>query len=309
MRTPPLLKSVPLLLLLAPVARALEPEAKTEIRTLMLTEHPSQTASDIYVSGRVSTVLHFEQDCDPARTRLLGWEGRFERPLVGGKKVVLEPLRDLGADEWVPLLVTLVDGTELSFLVRPPRQKKWGWTDHQVNVFKNRDSYDAMFSALHDSRKRELELREENERLKQEENSVDHALATLLAHGQVKQTPFRRERKAVLKNEDMDITVEVFSGQGKAAALVHLTNTYGNEPWRLKDARLSSDLTAYTTRPFALRMNRDEIIPGQTGTISVVADQGAFDSKEGLVDLALEIFRDDGVQQVVVMLDHGLIRK
>jgi hypothetical protein len=136
----------------------------------------------------VTSVLRFEQDVNPAKTKLLGWEGRFEPLLVGSKKVVLEPLHDLGNDERVPLLVTLND-----------------------------------------------------------------------------------------------------------------------EPWRFLDARLSADFTSYTTRPFALRMDRAEIVPGQSGKIAVVADESAFASKGGLVDLALEIFRQDGLQQVVVGMDHTLI--
>jgi uncharacterized protein (TIGR02268 family) len=309
MRTLPVLQAVPVLVLLASVAVAREPDQKTEIRTLLISDHPATEAHNIFVSGQVATVLRFEQDCDPARTKLLGWEGRFEPPLVGGRKVVLEPLRDLGDDEWVPLLVTLADGTELPFIVRPPRREKWGWTDHQVNVFKNRESYNAVLSSLYDSLKRERTLKEENERLKKEESSADHALATLLLHGRAEQTPFRKKRTVVLKNEDMGIKVEVFSGPGKAAVLVYLTNTYSEDPWRFREARLTSDLTSRTARPFALRMDRAEIVPGQSGRIAVVADQSAFESKEGLVDLALEIFREDGLQQVVVMLAHTLVRQ
>jgi len=309
MRTRTFIWAVPVLALLAFVAMAREPDLKTEIRTLLMSDHPAQATPHIYVSGQVSTVLRFEQECDPANTRLQGWEGRFERPLVGSKKVVLEPLRDLDEDERIPLLVTLADGTEYSFLVRPPRGEKWAWTDHQVRVFKDRESYNAMHSALNDSLKRERKLREENERLKKEENSVDHAFATLLVNGEVKKTPFRNERAAVLKDGDMDIMVEVFSGPGKAAAVIHLTNTYNDEPWRFREARLTADLMPRTARPFALRMERPELVPGQSGRIAVVADQSAFESKEGLVNLALEIFREDGELQVVVNLDPTLIRK
>ena len=56
-------------------------------------------------------------------------------------------------------------------------------------------------------------------------------------------------------------------------------------------------------------MDRAEIIPGQSGRIAVVADESAFTSKKGLVDLALEIFREDGLQQVIVRMDHTLIRQ
>jgi len=305
----PLRWFVPVLMLLTAVAVAQGRVEKTEIRTLVISENPSAPRHDIFVSGQVSTVLHFEQKCDPVRTKLLDEGGRFEPLLIGGRKVVLEPLRDLAPDEWVPLLVTLEDGTTFSFLVRPPLPEKWGWTDHQVNVFKNRDSYKAVLSSLRDSLKRERGLREENDRLKQEEGSVDHAFATLLAHGHTDKTPFRKERKVVLKNEDMGIIVEIFSGPGKAAVVVHLTNTYNLQPWRFRDAQLTSERTSPMARPFALRLERTELVQGQSGRIAVVADRSAFESKEGLVDLTLEIFREDGLRQLTVMVDHSLIRK
>jgi uncharacterized protein (TIGR02268 family) len=297
------------MLLLAAMAAARGPVEKTEIRTLLMSEHPHELRHHIFVSGQVATVLRFEQECDPVRTKLLDGEGRFEPPLIGGKKVVLEPLRDLASDEWVPLVVTLKDGTVFSFLVRPPRPEKWGWTDHQVNVFKNRESYNAVLSSLHDSLKRERGLREENERLKKEEGSVDHAFATLLAHGHTDKTPFRLKQTVVLKNEDMDLKVELFSGPSKAAVVVHLTNTYNQEPWRFRDARLTSERTDPTARPFALRLERAELVQGQSGRIAVVADRSAFESKEGLVDLTLEIFREDGLRQLTVIVDHSLLRK
>jgi hypothetical protein len=146
----------------------------------MISDHPGMSTSSVYVSGQIATVLHFEKDVDPTKTKLLGWEGRFEPLLVGSKMVVIMPIRDLNRDEVIPLLVTLVDGTEIPFIVKPQSLEKWGWTDHQVNVFKDREGYNAVLSSLNDSLKRERELSEENERFKKEENSVDHAYATLL---------------------------------------------------------------------------------------------------------------------------------
>ena len=262
------------------------------------------------MSGQVATVLRFEKDVDPAKTKLLGWEGRFEPLLVGSKKVVIEPLRDLNFDEAVPLLVTLVDGTEIPFIVKPPSREGWGWTDQQVNVFKDPESYNAVLSELYDTLKKERALSEEVQRFKKEENSVDHAYATLLANGELKKTPFRRRAVHRPKNEDMDMVVEVFSGPGKAAVIVTLTNTYYGDTWKFDGAYLTRDFTSFTARPFALRMNRSAIVPGQTGTIAVVVDKSAFATKDGeLVDLALQIFRGDGLLQVVVALDHTLIRE
>jgi hypothetical protein len=247
------------------------------IRTLKDSSHPSQEAHAIYVAGQVVTTLRFEKEVDSAKTKFLAWEGRFERPLVGSKKVVLEPIRDLDDDETLPLLVTLVDGTEFAFLVKPPSREDWGRIDHQVNVFKDPDSYNAVLSSLYDSLKRERKLSAENERFKKEENSVNHAYATLLANGQVKMTPFRRVRFWRSTKEDMDVRIELFSGPGKAAVLVHLTNTYYGGPWTFDGAYLTRDFTRQTARPFALRMDRSEIVPGQSGKISVVADKSAFE--------------------------------
>lgn len=303
-----------LLVLLASAALAYEPGEKLEIRTIKLSEHPRDSTHNIYVSGQVATVLRFDQEVNPAKTSLLGWEGRFEPLLVGSKKVVIEPLRDLSRDEGVPLLVTLADGSEIPFLVRPPWPKRDGdwppFTDHQVKVFKDSDSYNAVLSSLYDSLKRERELSSENQRLKKEESSIDHAYATLLANGQVKKTPFRRAKFWRSKNEDMDMRVEVFEGPGKAAVVVHLKNTYLDEPWEFDGAYLTRDFTNYTARPFALRMDRSEIAPGQSGKIAVVVDKSAFETEGGqLADLALQIFRGDGLLQVAVALEHSLIRK
>ncbi|ADO68682.1 uncharacterized protein STAUR_0878 [Stigmatella aurantiaca DW4/3-1] len=102
------------------------PDDKVVIRTEKVSDHPSIRTSSVYVSGQVATVLRVEKDVDPAKTKLLGWERRFEPLLVGSKKVVLEPIRDLAIDETVPLLVTLVDGTEIPFIVKPPSRKDWG---------------------------------------------------------------------------------------------------------------------------------------------------------------------------------------
>lgn len=94
-------RSVLLLVLIASVALAQERE-NVNVRTLLLSDRPDDSTHRVYVKGQVATVLRFEQPCDPARTKILGWEGRFEPLLIGGKKVVVEPLRDLDSDEYVP---------------------------------------------------------------------------------------------------------------------------------------------------------------------------------------------------------------
>jgi len=193
-----------LLVLLASVAMAREPSDPVLIRTLKVSDHPAYSTHAIYVAGLVATVLRFEKDVDAANTRLLGWEGKFQPLVVGSNKVVLEPLRDLDREESLSLLVTLVDKTELAFLIKP------------------KSHYDGV--------------------------------------------------------------------------------------WEFDGAYLTRDVTHSTSRPFALRMDHSTLVPGQTGTIVVVADKSAFESKGGeLTDLILQIFRGDGRQQVAVVMEPTLL--
>lgn len=304
----PLLFRLPLLLVFVASEAIPEVCAPTE-RTLILSEHPRSEAPKVYVGGRTATVLRLERDCDPERTSMLGWEGHFEPLVCHNRSVLIYPLRDLTPDDRFLLRVTLTDGTELPFIVTAHQQSyRDRRVDQQVNVFESREGYDAVLSSLYRALDDARGLREENERYRKEENSIDHAYATLLANGAVKAAPFRLEKTITLKDGDTHMVIKLFSGKGKAAVLVNLTNTYSDEPWTLGETRLSTDLTSRTGRPFALRMNPSEIIPGASGSLAVVADKSAFVSQEGLVDLTLEIFRGDGLQQVAILLDRRLIR-
>ncbi|NMO17742.1 DUF2381 family protein [Pyxidicoccus fallax] len=307
MRNPLLSQLALLLVLVASTATARDRE-KVTVRTLLLTEHPSESAHRVYVSGQVATVLRFEQPCEPSRTKLLGWEGRFEPLLVGGKKVVIEPLRDLAPDEDVPLLVTLADGTEIAFLLRPPSPESWGRPDQQVNVFKDRESYDAMLSTLYDTLQQKRQLEQEVERLRTEETSADHALASLLVSGASKQTLFQSKQTWFVEDADSDIMVTVYSGKGKAAVVVNIKNRDPVHSWRLSKSRLST-VEGGDVRPVALRAERPEIPPGKSGSFAFVADRSAFLSKGRPENLILEFFRQDGLRQGYVVLDHRLARE
>jgi uncharacterized protein (TIGR02268 family) len=296
-----------LLVLLASVARAHGRE-QVAVRTLLLSEHPGDSTHRIYVKGQVVTVLRFEQPCDPARTKILGWEGRFEPLGVVGKKVLLEPLRDLDSDEGVPLLVTLKDGTEIPFLLRPPSHETAAWTDQQVNVFKNHESYEAMYSALMDALKEKQVLKEEVERYRHEETSEDHALAALLASGAVAQTPFIVEDRFSGKDADAKVSTTVFRGKGKVAVVFKLKNRASAQSWSMKMARLVS-VSSGRDRAFALRSTVSSISPGASGVIAIVADKSAFVEEGAVTSLFLEIYRQDGLRQALVQLDPRLIEE
>jgi hypothetical protein len=297
--------SVVPLVLIASVAMANEPNVVERI--INLSEHPAVEANKIYVAGRVATVLRFEKEVDPAQTRLLGWEGWFEPLLVGGKKVVLEPLRDVEPGDRFMLLVTLRSGMEMPFVVTSEQQPLDGRrvADQQVTVVRNLESASAVQASLYESLKRERDLREKVERYEQED-SVDHALAALLAKDATQQTPFREWRKWSLQEGGVEFVVRLFKGKGKAAVVFKITNRE-DQPWKMKMARLYT-VSGWKDKPFAVRTDREAITSGTTGYVAVVADKSAFQEGAELKNLLLEIYRDDGYRQLFVMLDPALVR-
>lgn len=303
-------RSALLLALVAAVAGAKE-RAPNE-RNIYLSDHTSQEAPDVYVVGGIVTVLRLELPCDPARTRMLAWEGRFEPVACLGKRVLLEPLRDLEPKDRFMLLVTLADGTELPFTVTSRQETTDDRTgDQQVNVFRDREAPKAVLASLYDSLRREGQLREQVERY-QKEDSVNHALAGLLVKGATKQTPFQERYAALFKSPtgvEVRVSVLASKNRDKAAVVFKVKNNSPTEPWRLMEARLITD-DGREERPFALRSTQEYWGPGgQSGQIAVVLDASAFDSKTGPDQLVLELFRQgDGVRQAWVLMDKQLLR-
>src|SRR5512140_3025624 len=294
MQALPLVRCGLLLVLLASPALAQDAPRNLLIRTLTVPAVPDRGPPwSIYVAAHVVTTFCFEAEVDPAKTRLDGWEGRFAPPVIAGKKVVLEPRRDLGQGEVLPLFVTLVDGTELTFLLNAWDYVRNYWVDVQLNVYKNPDSYDAVLSQLHEAQKRLLDLWEENERLSEQVSSTDSSLAKVLLDGEVKTTSFKHRRRVLPKDRDMNIAIDLFSGVGKAAAVVELTNVHLEARWKLDRAYLTRDSVTLPRQPLAIRMDYPVIVPGESRKIAVVVDGSAFEMQDGtLADLVLEIFGD-----------------
>jgi uncharacterized protein (TIGR02268 family) len=310
MRKRLLLRSTLLLVLVAFVARAKEREPNE--RNIYLSDHPGREAPEVYVVGGIVTVLRLEHPCEPARTLLLAWEGRFEPVGCAGKRVFIEPFRDLEPEDRLMLLVTLVDGTELPFTVTSQQKTTDDRTgDQQVNVFRDREAPKAVLASLYDSLQREGQLRQEVERYRKED-SVNHALAGLLAKGATKQTPFRERYVALFKSPagvEFRVSVWASRNRDKAAVVVNVKNNSPTEPWSLMEARLMTE-DGREQRPFALRASREFWEPGgQSGQIAVVLDASVFDSKAGPDRLVLELFRQgDGLRQAWVHLDKQLLR-
>ncbi len=199
--------------------------------------------------------------------------------------------------------MTLEDGTELPFTVTA----RAGKVDHQVNLVPDDGALVAVRAQLSNAILEKRLHQEDAERYRQEKNSVDHSLAALLATGAMKQTSFRMRHAQRLDCEGFKVNVEWFEGKGKVAVLFTVRNLDEQKPWKLGEARLSTVMTG-ETRPFALRMDRDEVAPGASGAFAVVADASAFESKQGIQQLVLEVFQPDGKGQFQAVLDRRLAR-
>lgn len=274
-------------------------------RALYVSKEPTHGVPELFVAGGVVSTLRFEIDCDPSRTRMLGWEGRFEPLLVGGRSVVLVPLKDLAPDDRFILLVTLMDGTSLPFTVTASR----GAVDGQVNVFPNPESSEAVRTELEEKRKENAALRDENRRQREEETSVDHALAALLLNGQLEMTPFTEGEKWVLRGDGLEIEILTFvprkdqrkTARTKAGVVFNVKNKDSTRPWALQEAQLST-FTTREPRPFALRQSSSPIAPGKKGRIAIVTDLASFDPTRDGNKLVLELFRNGGRRDAYVEL-------
>jgi uncharacterized protein (TIGR02268 family) len=260
---------------------------------------------ELFVAGGVVSTLRFELDCDPSRTKLLGWEGRFEPLLVGGKSVVIVPLKDLAPDDRFMLLVTLMDGTSLPFTVTASR----GAVDGQVNVFPDPDSSEAVRTELKEKRKENAALRDENRRQREEATSVDHALAALLLNGQIEMTPFTEGEKWVLHGDGLEVEIFIYVpkkarkkvARTKAGVVFTVTNKDPTRPWELQEAQLSM-FTTREPKPFALRQTPSSIAPGKTGRIAIVTDLASINPARDGDNLVLELFRNGGRRDAWVEL-------
>ncbi|HEX5745106.1 MAG TPA: DUF2381 family protein [Archangium sp.] len=282
-------------------------------RNLYLSDEPKAEVPSVYVAGEMVTVLRFEQPCDRERTKLLGWEGRFEPVECVGRKVIVEPLKDLKPEDGFLLVVTLADGKEVPFTVTARNEQ----FDHQVNVFPDNETKGALQSRLEYSQYKEQRLTEENERYRKEETSIDHALAALLATDAVKLTPFTPLFVHLFKNPyDVEVMITVLGTKNKdrkkndkIAVVFTVTNNHPTESWSLLDARLASEASR-EKKPCALRATRGVWGPGgESGRIAVVLDASAFDSNTGPERLVLELFRrGSGLREALVNLDPVMLR-
>ncbi|WNG57747.1 DUF2381 family protein [Archangium gephyra] len=300
------LQSTLLLVLVASMAAAKGREPVS--RSLYLPDDPREAVHPVYVAGEMGTVLRFAQPVDPARTKMLGWEGRFEPLLAGGHLVVVTPLKDLDPEDRFLLVVTLQNGKELPFTVTAQEAR----FDHQVNVFPVEESPEALRSRLAHHQTRERVLEEENERYRNQETSIDHAIAALLAKRAVKMTSMRPTLVHLFKNPhgvEFRVTVLASKKDKKVAVVFEVKNNSPTESWSLLEARVVTE-AGREKKPFALRATQEYLAPGgMSGTIAVVMDASVFDSNNGPERLVLELFRrGSGLREAWVLLDRQLLR-
>jgi uncharacterized protein (TIGR02268 family) len=280
-------------------------------------DQPDQPVQTIHVAAEVATNLMFPGEVDSARTKLVGGDERFEPMMISGRSVVIVPIRDLAFDESFSLVVKLKDGTSIPFNLRAPRHHES--SDGQVDVYLNQEETTAVRHALQLVRSRAEALAAENDRHIQEELSVDHALAALLARGKGDLTPFAEAGFKVINEEEVSIKVINFkrrsqkTNPGKAVVAFKVTNLDPKKPWELDEIRLRSASTG-DIKAFASRASSPSIGPGETGVVAVVMDMDAFGTGVESDHLILELWkarpvvRQASVELVAVDDGDALVR-
>jgi len=255
---------------------------------------PGQPVQTVHVAAEVATNLMFPSEVNPALTKLIGGEGRFEPLMIAGRSVVVVPLRDLAASESFSLLVTLKDGTLIPLTLHGPGLRDN--TDGQVDVYLDKEDPAAVRQALVMARGRVQSLTAENERHEQEGVSAAHAIATLLAGGRSELTPFvEAGGPRVFHDDGADIKVVTFKPRregedpGLAAVVFRVTNKDPKVPWALDEVRLFA-ATNGDSKPFALRAAARIVEPGKTEAMAVVIDAKAF-GPERREHLVMEIWQ------------------
>lgn len=265
----------------------------------------NSTVPELYVEREVSVVLRFQKRCDPSRTRLLDAEGYF-MPLMmpSPETIMLTAHQRISPLDRFRLLVYFdSDNTPQPFVVTGHDRT----VDQQVNVISDPGSVQALEWRLADVSRRDWLTGLENERLRMESMSPIYALATLLAFGAEDQTPFLPGKALTFETEHAATSIRLCRGKGNAAAIIRITNK-DKVSWKLLEARLSVEASG-ESRPFALRMDRPEILPAATGTLAVVVNKAAFFKGTRTVNLRLSLYRDDGREHAVIKMEQYLVQR
>ena len=273
-------------------------------RSIFLSEAPQQEVPQLFVAADMVTTLRIDGECDPEHTQLLGWEGRFAPLLVGGGLVVIQPNRQLSPEDRFLLRVALKDGTSLPFSV----VSHDGDVDAQVNVFRAPESAQSMRAMLEEEQAENASLRSENQRRKEEGNSVDHALAALLINDEVEMTPFKEIDKWVMRQDGLDVEMRIFTprkqgksgARNKAGVVFRLMAKDPKKLWEFQEARLST--SNWQPRSFALREVSSPTAMGQVGRFAFIIDLNSLDLARDGDKLFLGLFSRGGKREVYTEL-------
>ncbi len=267
-------------------------------RSVLASTHPGWTPSELHVAGGIATTVLFPSALDPRCTKLVGGEGRFEPLMVAGRAIVIIPLTNLDFGEHFSLITVLQDGTSFPLTLTSSGTER---TDGQVNVYLDPDSVQAMRNVLEEKRDEAERLERENQKLRQQETSPDHALATFLAAGQDELTRFKQLKIVPVRGRESRIRIITYGPREKGMVtdkegiVVEVSNDDAAKPWVLEEARLTTFASGEAI-PFALRMSAREIGPGKVGRIAVVAEPETFRDRYGEQPgkFVLELFRNGG---------------
>jgi uncharacterized protein (TIGR02268 family) len=254
------------LLLVAPTSR-LEATPALRQRDLFI-QAPALRVPEIHVAPHRVTTLRFQVPVDPLGTWIQGGEGRFEPLLAGDVKVVITPVRELAAADRVSLVVVLEDGTEWPFTLVAAR----GEVDSQVDVFTVPESPEYLRALLAQHRHEGQRLRAELQRCQQEESSVEHLLAGMLAANAQELTSLRASHTEPLGLADWKVGFRRLKSKDRFIFAFTVTNLHPEKPWELGEVRFTHEASGESW-PLAVRVSPPSIPPGQSGYVGIASSR------------------------------------
>ncbi|MCP3098229.1 DUF2381 family protein [Myxococcus sp. K15C18031901] len=295
-----MLRPVAILFLLLGVTASAQPvpaARERQERRVTSSSSPAEPVPELRVAAGVATLVLFDASLERSALELEGRE-RFRIVDVGERTLVLEPSVDLGAGERLGLRVRYADGSAPErgafVLVTAPAA-----VDSRVEVFRRRDSVEALQAELAEARSRlaaqDVELRALRAR-NAATGPVGMVMSSLLNDRGVH--THRIRPKSTKHRADALIAEGGASFRAETWAVVSVTvRNNGQQPWSPRLARVVNARSGVAVRVIGVHAEPAQVAPGDVGLVVVETESPAWTVGEVF---QVELLDADGSARILV---------
>ncbi|WIG95086.1 DUF2381 family protein [Myxococcus sp. SDU36] len=285
-----------LLMGIAAPAQSLPSARERHERRMVLSGNSTAPLPELRIAAGLATLLFFDAPLDRGALELEG-RSRFRLVDVGERVLALEPLEDLGAGERLVLRVRYSDGGA-------PEQGVFALVSHasevdaRVEVFRRRDSVEALRAELADARAQLAEQTRELRALRA--RGAASGPIGLVMEGLVDASGVQGRWLTGVAGATG--TAGLFMEGGKAfqasswTVVSLIVRNGGVGPWTAASARFRSAASGARMEAVSVRMREPAIAPGAKGQVFIEAR--AFSARDGEV-FQLEV--GDGAERERVL--------